>query len=567
SLISADRVHPTAEGAEKLADAVAESILSALAGPAVPLAPERYRRPADWKGAIYPKDLHTIAAESSEATMERAAKQMEKVDAVNRSGKYRASGYSIDSHKCPDWFVDAKFGIFVDWGLWSIASYAPYKKGERLYPDWYEQRGFVPYDPDDQIFGCWEYHKKNWGEDFKRDHFIDLFRGRDFDAPKLVRLFRECGAKYVVPFLKHHSGFCLWDCSYTFRDSVDQGAHRDFAKEIADACRAENLKFGCYNSQATEWEYPLLAEDGTLKTMLWGGYDTVDYGPEMEYVASGKIAVRDFVRDYIVPQMTEFVEKYDPDLLWFDADWTNRATENGSYDIAAYFYNLAEGRKEVCVNDRYGRLDPAEENALKRRGATCIGCRTVRGDFFTDEWGDTSADITPEAWHPWESCSGISKCYGNHWMEESDPSMVMTDREFVIHFADIVARGGNLLLLVNLDGQGALPKIQEERLRSIGEWLGRWGEAIYATRILAPFSTEDVDYTASKDGRSRYAIVKNAADRVTLECEIPENVAVTVVGESGELEWSRAGSGATVAIPAAYARSRLPFCLKIAERR
>ena len=246
----------------------------------VPTAPAKYRRPADWKPTPpCPKTLPEIARDHSTATLARARAQMEKVNAVNRAGKYAATGAGMDRHACPDWFVDAKLGMFVDWD--------------------------------------------------------------------------------------------------------------------------------------------------------------------------------------IVPQTTEFIDKYDPDLLWYDADWSSRATENGSYDITAYFYNRAEGRKEVCCNDRYGRLDPAEEAAFRRKGIKLIGCRTVRGDFFTDEWGDTEENIDPAAWHPWESCSGISKAYGNHWMEELDPSMVMTDREFICHFTSIVARGGNLLLLVNLDGQGAIPKVQD----------------------------------------------------------------------------------------------------------
>ena len=210
----------------------------------VPEAPEGYRRPKDWKPVLYPKSLREIARDHSAEMMARAKKQMEKVDAVNAAGKYKATGASMDSHPCPEWFIDAKFGILVDWGLWSLASWCPYIKGARLYPDWYELRCAIEYPKGHAFHGMKEYHEKNWGPDFKRDHFIDLFRGKKFDASALTKLFRSCGAKYVVPFLKHHSGFCLWDCSYTFRDSVDQGARRDFAKEMSEACRARGLKFG-----------------------------------------------------------------------------------------------------------------------------------------------------------------------------------------------------------------------------------------------------------------------------------------------------------------------------------
>ncbi len=187
----------------------------------------------------------------------------------------------------------------------------------------------------------------------------------------------------------------------------------------------------------------------------------------------------------------------------------------------------------------------------------------MRGDFFTDEWGDTAENIDPKTWHPWESCSGISKAYGNHWMEELDPSMVMSDREFICHFTSIVARGGNLLLLVNLDAQGAIPKVQEERLLSIGRWLERNGEAIYATRIVAPFSTPTVDYTRSKDGKAIYAIVKEPTAEVALDCEILENAHVTVLGETATLPVRREGSQTVVNLPPHLAQAKLPFVLRV----
>ncbi|MCQ2179448.1 MAG: alpha-L-fucosidase [Bacteroidales bacterium] len=526
-----------------------------------PIAPAEYRRPKGWKHKGFKWDIPTISARESDRQIRRAAKEMERIGRVNAEGRYHATAESIDSHPCPEWFVDAKFGIFVDWGPWSVASYCPYVKGERLYPDWYEHR-CRPGSRD------YEYHALNWGEDFVSDDFIDLFQGKRFDARALARTFEAGGARYVVPFLKHHGGFCLWNSSWTYRDSYDRGAKRDFAAEMSKACRAQGLKFGFYDSLQGEWEYPVLGEDGSIR-MYVENSQYADYNPHFENVASGKVAVHDVFSECMVPQAVEFIDRYDPDILWFDYDWTIPASKCGAYDVAAYFYNKNEGRKEVAVNDRYGLLE-AEEDGERVRKVRSVGqnwCRTVRGDFFTDEWGDTDECIDPASWHAWESCSGISKSYGNHWMEQYDPSMVMTDKEFIIHFMDIVSRGGNLLLMVNLDGQGALPDVQRARIESIGKWLDRWGEGIYGTRIIAPFSTSSVDYTRSKDGKTVYATVKeNDSGEVALECEIPDGSTITILGENHPLPYQRLDSDASrtmVAVPDEYADAVLPYILAI----
>ena len=144
--------------------------------------------------------------------------------------------------------------------------------------------------------------------------------------------------------------------------------------------------------------------------------------------------------------------------------------------------------------------------------------------------------------------------------------MVMSEREFVIHFADIVARGGNLLLLVNMDPQGEIPAVQRERLLQIGQWLKRYGEAIYATRILAPFKTDDIDYTPSKDCKTAYAIVKNPAATVTLACAIPDGARVTVVGDETPLKAEKGATGLIVHLPSVYATAEIPFALKIRQQ-
>jgi len=529
----------------------------------VPEAPAEYRRPAGWKPDRFSKSLQQLADACSADMERRAEAEMARIEDVNRKGRWHATGSSLDSHRCPEWFQDAKLGIFVDWGLWSLAAWCPFHTDRPFYPDWYEDR--MHYDPGEDGGNEWgsrSYHERNWGGDFRRDDFIPLFQARRFDAAKLCRTFRAAGARYVVPFLKHHSGFCLWDSSWTFRDSVDRGPKRDIAAEFVRACRDADLKFGFYYS-LSEWEYPFLDRDGKVavgNAGLWPHRPGDVPCEDPETLCSGKVAVRDYRRGYSVPQAVEFIDRYDPDLLWYDGDWDAPAEYFGGYDISAYFYNRNEGRKDVAVNDRYGLVSPTLRGTpvAKLRDRWL---RARRGDFFTDESGDTAKDLDPAKHHPWEECHGISFAYGNHWQENA--SSVMGEAEFIRYFADIVARGGNLLLLVNLDGQGAIPKLQEERLLQIGAWLAANGEAIYGTRVCAPYKTDDVDYTQSKDGRAVYAIVKSPSAAVTLRCAVPSSASVAELVSGRELEIVREEDSVRVRLPDDLAKARMPFVLKI----
>ncbi len=531
--------------------------------PEHPIAPKEYRKPESYVPKLYKLNLQQISDAYSADTMKRGQETYARVMKMIDEGKWKANGESIDKHKCPEWFIDAKFGIFVDWGLWSVASWAPKREKRAMYPDWYEYRMYSDYDSKSPFWGFRSYHIKNWGEDFQRDHFIPLFKAEKFDAKNLVEIFKDCGAKYVVPFTKHHSGFCLWPSSYTLRDVGDMGPRRDIAGELVDECRKNGLKFGFYFS-THEWEYPMLDDSGKLKR--WFMAKPADYTPDMEYKASGKIAVKDFIKEYSIPQAVEFIDKYDPDILWYDFDWMDFAKNLGTYELSAYFYNKNEGRKEVAVNDRYGRGEPAEIAGKFKKHRPRTWLRTVRGDFFTDEFGDTSENIDPAKYHPWEACRGISQSYGNNWQDNAEN--VITSKEFISMFADMVARGGNLLLLINLDGQGAIPEIQKERLLDIGKWLKRYGEAIYGTRIIEPFATEHVSYTRSKDGKTAYAIIKNPAEKVELAITPLDGSKIREIESAKSISWSlkdanNPSKGIVVELPSELANSELPIALRL----
>ncbi len=493
----------------------------------VPVAPKQNRRPQNYQQPKSKYSLEELKDNFSEGMMKLANEQYKKVQETNSKGKWKPTAESIDAHQAPEWFKDAKFGMFIDWGLWSVAGWAPKKENGAMYPDWYELR----LDTDTTFI---KYHEKNWGKDFKRDDFIPLFTANNYEPEKLVDIAKDAGMKYIVPFSKHHGGFCLWPSSYTQRDAMDMGPKKDLIKPLVESCKKEGMKFGFYFS-IEEWEYPIIDNTGKLQNRVWNG-KIKPFDSSLEKKCSGKIAVRNFGTDYLVPQATEFIDKYDPDLIWYDGDWNTNIEELHTYDIASYFYNKAEGRKQVAVNDRYG---PNKGEKWQR---------SKRGDFYTNEYGDMEKEAK-QSTRAWEECRGISQSFGYNW-QDTDGN-VISSKKFIDMFVDIVSHGGNLLLIVNLDGQGALPKIQENRLQDIGKWLKVNGEGIYATRPYKQLTEGSVSYTQSKDGQYVYAIIKEwPGSELHLKGVKPaKGSKIELLGYNNSLDWIYSNEGVTVKLP------------------
>jgi alpha-L-fucosidase len=457
-------------------------------------------------------------------------------------GPYIPDLASIRQHECPEWFRDAKFGMFIDWGLYSVAGWDEKRENGAMYPDWYMKKML-----DGKVK---DYHEKTWGKNFMPDDFIPLFTAENYNPEWVADLAKEAGMKYIIPFCKHHDGFCLWPSSYTERDAMDMGPKRDLIRPLVDACYKNGLKFGFYFS-LDEWFYPVI-KDGKKQIREWGAHKYSPYDESKQKIhLTGKQPVEDFFGDYIVPQAKEFIDLYDPDVLWFDGDWEMFADEYRSPEIIAHFYNHAEGRKEVALNDRNGRT------------------RFKIGDFFCSEYHRLPQGY--EFKHPWEENRGISQSFG--YNREDTEENVLNARDFIHMFIRTVSENGNLLLIVNLDGKGGLPEVQERRLREIGKWLKINGEGIYATRPWLAASQEmdakqvrnigttggasnveeaskdenkqkgTVYFTQSKDGKTVYAICTEfPKDELVINSIYASKSTgkVTMIGaEDTALEWTQ----------------------------
>ena len=522
----------------------------------IPVAPDDYRRPKGYDPVPhrYPYKLKDMQEKFSEQTMQLAAKERQRMQDVFDKGPYKPTAESIDSHPTPEWFRDIKFGMFINWGLWSVGAYGTPMEHEAIYPDWYEYRMVDdgrPYKANH--ISMVPYHNKNWGADIERGDFIPLFTAKDYDPEKITDIAIETGMRYIVPFCKHMSGFCIWPSSFTHFDSGDR-LGKDFIGPLVEKCREKGLKFGFYYCQQ-EWEYPIIGENNELLCRTWFRGNTTTGVAEAEAFMSptatkrtsitdwenvipGKIPVKDFLWDYFLPQGMEFIDRYDPDILWYDGEWTDPVETLGSYELATYFYNRAEGRKEVAVNDRLGQVN--------RRGL-----RKIRGDIFTSEYGYTGRAIEPRPWmeHAWEENRSISKAFGYNWYD-NDRS-VLSSKGLVDMLINVVSAGGNLLLIVNFNRHGSISDLQMSRLKEVGKWLKVNGEGIYETRSYTVFSEENVRYTRSKDNKTVYAIsLEWPGDRLELKSVEPANGSkIYMLGHKNPLKWEVKNGTTTIFLP------------------
>lgn len=325
----------------------------------------------------------------------------------------------------PAWFSDAKLGIFVHWGLYSVPAYAS-KEG---YGEWFYRGLMLGDSTRRQIMSLYTDTTLPVMEQYRaltRHWHAELWHPDEW-----ADLFQRAGARYVVLVTKHHDGYCLWDSPQQPEwNSTVSGPRRNIVDELTRAVRRKGLKMGFYYS-LPEWSNP---------RHIW-----------MEDADS---TIGDYVDNYMVPQFKELVLRYRPSLIFADGDWLNTPEQLRSAELIDWYYRTVGD--EAIVNDRWGQGTPH--------------------GFRTPEY---SAGIAPGE-RPWAECRGVGRSFGLNRNESLDN--YLTDGELIRHFCVLVAHGGGLTLNVGPYADGTIPLIQQERLRVLGRWLEVNGEAIYASR-------------------------------------------------------------------------------------
>jgi alpha-L-fucosidase len=488
---------------------------------------EHPMRPADFKPFYYKETTEQLKEKFSADQMKHAETELKEIQAINEKGPWKPTWESIDKHQAPEWFLDAKLGMMLNWGMHSVPGWAPKKATGAMYPD---------------AYGCWMYvdsnvrahHVQYWGKDFQWDDFIPLFKAESYDPDSLVNLFKEAGARYLITMSKHHDGVAWWDSQWTKRNFVQMGPKKDLLTPMLAAARKRDLKVVLYFTYE-EYATAMLGKDDSTCIRLWnlGTYAGMHpLTPENRRRISGNIPVKNYYDQYMTPLVKEMIDRFDPDGLWMDGEWATPTETLRSRELAAYFYNKAQGRKEVSVNDRYG---------VETDGKWT---RDRHGDVYNSEY-NTSQSYT----HAWEECQGISQSFAYNY-EDNEISLGPPDR--LIHmFIDIVSRNGNLAIIGGPDASGVYPENVVRRLKALGAWLKVNGEGIYATRSLPPYQEGSVCYTRSKDSKIAYAICKEWPGRnLTLKgVRAVDDAKITMLGVTEPLTWQQNEKGLTIAIP------------------
>ncbi|KAL3314260.1 Plasma alpha-L-fucosidase [Cichlidogyrus casuarinus] len=349
--------------------------------------------------------------------------------------KYEANWESLDRRPNPEWFDEAKFGIFLHWGVYSVPSFV-----DEWF--WWFWKGIHQKD-------IVELMSRYYSPNFSYADFAKDFRAEFYDPDKWAEIIEASGAKYAVLTAKHHEGFCLWPSNHSFNwNSMDVGPKRDLVGDFVTAMRARNgnLRVGLYHS-LFEWFNPIFLMDKAN-----------DY------------RTRTFVTGKTIPEMRELVTNYRPDIIWSDGDYGPDSYWNAT-TFLAWLFNDSPVKDSVAINDRW-----------------CDPCRNKHGGFFTGQDSYNPGKIEP---FKWENCYSIDELsYGYR------RNMALKDvrtATFLIHtLIETVAYGGNFLLNVGPTDSGVIAPIFEARLREIGRWLAVNGEAIYSTK---PWDTIQRDWT------------------------------------------------------------------------
>ncbi len=384
------------------------------------------------------------------------------VDRVIGEGPYKADWSSLMNAPVPEWFSKRKLGIFIHWGVYSV----PANSNE-----WYSRNMYIKGD------NAYEHHLKTYGahKDFGYKDFIPMFKAEQFDASQWMRLFKDAGAGYVFPVAEHHDGFQMYASDLSDWNAAEMGPKRDVLSELKAAAQEQDIKFCASSHRAEHWFFMSHGRDfdSDIREPLNKGdfYWPAMPEPDHQSLTSEPYPTEEYLNDWLA-RTAELILNYRPRLLYFDWWLQHEAFKPYLKKLAAFYYNCGKQWGEdvmICY----------------KHDAMMFGTGIVdveRGGF---------AEAKPYAWQTDTAVARNSWCYTHSLNYKSSAEIVCT-------LADVVSKGGNLLLNVGPRADGVIPDGDRKILEDLGAWMRINGEAIHGCR---PWRKWQEGPTVSTDGQ------------------------------------------------------------------
>lgn len=407
----------------------------------------------------------------------------------------------LDQREMPEWYQDAKFGVFIHWGPYSVPAYRSVNDEQfGSYAEWYYASVYGTY----QNHGD-QFHQNMYGEHVEYRDFAKWFRAELFDPDYITEIVRDSGARYMVITTKHHDGYCMWPTENIHKtkwNAKEVGPKKDLVGELRKAAIQKDLEFGVYYS-IIDWE-------SVPSHRCDGGY----FIPEKDVQKYG-VSKETYLKEILKPQLKELVMQYEPSIIFSDGgEWDLTEEESQVRPFLSWLYTESPVKDKVVVNDRFYKEMPGNH-----------------GDYYSTEYQDKQVDG-----HPFEESRGIGKSYGYNRAEKVED--YCTSKELIKELVRVVSQGGNLLLNIGPMADGTIPIHEVERLKEIGKWLKDCGEGIYHT---TPYDIEDRKVPSTCCGSSRYVFLdKSEAGKIYISHLAASNIErIDILGVQKQCRWKR----------------------------